>query len=544
TVNESGSKGTLTFSATAVDDKGVVKVEFLLDNALVGTTTLAPYSMTYDSLMQDDGNHTLVAKATDTSGQYTKATMTFNIANGQLVRNGSFEKGYGVGWSNTTGMQIGTILGQTAYDGTKMAKFCGTGSQMSVSLYQSVAIPANASQATLSYALHIESKETSGSARDTFAVQILNSSGAILKTLTTYSNLNAATGYKVFSFDLSEYKGQTIQLYVKGAEDAALATGFILDKVNLMITSGGGDTAPTVSASESGSSGMITFSATASDDVGVTKVEFYVDGVIKGTDETAPYSMELDSKTLTDNTPHVLVAKAYDATGKVGTSSPVNFIVDNTGVDPELPVISVNESGTSGAITLTATATDNIGVTKVEFYVDNALKGTDTNAPYSVPLDSLTLTDGKHDLLGKAYDAAGNMGTSSVFTFNVNNAGSSPTTYNETENNGSTGTANVIADTITRITGYIGTSTDQDYFKINVSSGRTVTVNMTGPAKDYDLYLLNSSGATVKTSANIGSTESVSYKNTGTAIATYYIKVVSFGGAYTTTTPYNLALIR
>ena len=94
--------------------------------------------------MQDDGNHTLVAKATDTSGQYSKATMTFTIANGQLIRNGSFEKGYGVGWSNTQGMQIGTILGQTAYDGTKMAKFNGTGSQMSVGLYQSVAIPANA----------------------------------------------------------------------------------------------------------------------------------------------------------------------------------------------------------------------------------------------------------------------------------------------------------------------------------------------------------------------------------------------------------------
>ena len=77
-----------------------------------------------------------------------------------------------------------------------------------------------------------------GVARDTFAVQIRNSSGAILKTLATYSNLNAATGYKVYSFDLAEYKGQTIQLYFLGAEDAALSTGFILDKVNLMVTAG------------------------------------------------------------------------------------------------------------------------------------------------------------------------------------------------------------------------------------------------------------------------------------------------------------------
>ncbi len=146
--------------------------------------------------------------------------------------------------------------------------------------------------------------------------------------------------------------------------------------------------------------------------------------------------------------------------------------------------------------------------------------------------------------MGKAYDAAGNIGTSTSVAFTVINTGPTPTTYNEVESNGSTRTANVVADTVTKIVGYIGTSTDQDYFKINVAAGRTLTVNMTGPAKDYDLYLVSSSGTTVKTSANVGSTESVTYKNSGTAIATYYIKVVSFGGANTTSTPYNLALSR
>ena len=547
TVSESGEKGTLTFSATASDDKGVVKVEFLLDDVLVGSSTMAPYTMTYDSLMQDDGSHTLVAKATDTSSQYSTAKTDFIIANGQLIRNGSFEKGYGVGWSNTSGMQIGTILGQTAYDGTKMAKFCGTGSQMSVALYQPVTIPASASPVTLSFALHVETKETStASARDTFAVQIRNGSGAILKTLATYSNLNAATGYKVYSFDLAEYKGQTIQIYFLGAEDAALSTGFILDKVNLMVRDGGGvidKETPTVSASESGSSGIITFSATASDDIGVTKVEFYVDDKLKGADEIAPYSMTLDSKTLSNDTPYVLVAKAYDASGKVGTSTPVSFSVNNDNVDDKLPVISVSESGTSGTITFSATATDNVGVTKVEFYVDNTLKGTDTTSPYSMILDSLSLIDGNYTLVGKAYDAAGNIGISTSVPFIVKN-GPTTATYNEVENNGTTRTANGIADTVTKIVGYIGTASDQDYFKINVAGGRSVTVSMTGPAKDYDLYLLSSSGTTLRTSADPGATESVTFKNPATAAATYFIKVAAFGGAYTTSTPYSLALSR
>lgn len=543
TVSESGDKGTLTFSATASDDKGVVKVDFLLDGALVGSSAVAPYTMTYDSLMQDDGSHTLVAKATDTTGQYTNATMTFTINNGQLIRNGSFEKGYGVGWSNTTGMQIGTILGQTAFDGTKMAKFCGTGSKMSVGLYQSVTIPASASSATLSYALHIETKDTSTSvASDTLAVQVRNSSGAIVKTLATYSNLNAATGYKVYNLDMAAYKGQTIQLYFLGAEDAALATGFILDKVNLMVSGGGGgvDLPPIVSVSASGNSGLISFAATATDDVGVTKVEFYVDDILKGSDTTSPYSISLDSSTLTNGS-HILIAKAYDTAGNIGTSTPVTFLVNPPN---DTPVISVTATGSSGIISFSATATDDIGVTKVEFYVDNVLKGTDTTSPYSMTLDSLTLSKGDHSLMGKAYDAAGNTGTSASVTFTVNNIEPTPTTYNELESNNTTQTANVIADTVTKIIGYLGTSSDKDYFKINVAAGRTVTINMTGPAADYDLYLLNSSGVTLRTSADVGATESVTYKNASTITATYYIKVVAFGGAYNLTKPYSLMLSR
>ena len=146
--------------------------------------------------------------------------------------------------------------------------------------------------------------------------------------------------------------------------------------------------------------------------------------------------------------------------------------------------------------------------------------------------------------MGKAYDAAGNIGTSPSVAFTVSNTTPTPTTYNEVESNGSTRTANVISDNVTRIVAFIGTSTDQDYFKINVAAGRTVTVNMTGPARDYDLYLLRSSGTTLKTSAGAGSTESVTFTNTGTTTATYYIRVIGFGRANTPTTPYNLALSR
>ncbi|MGR8930002.1 MAG: Ig-like domain-containing protein [Gammaproteobacteria bacterium] len=546
TVSESGSKDILTFSATASDDKGVVKVEFLLDGALVGSKIAPPYSMTYDSRIEDDGPHALVAKAIDTTGQYTNASMTFTINNGQLIRNGSFEKGYGVGWSNTTGMQIGAILHETPYDGTKMAKFCGMGSQTGVSLYQSVNIPANVSSAKLSYALKIQTEETtSSSVRDTLAVQIRNTAGNILQTLATHSNLNASTSYQIHEHDASAFRGQTVQVYFVCNEDAAMATGFILDRVNLNVSgSGGGDNiAPTVSASEIGSSGNITLSANASDNVGVTKVEFYVDTMLKGTDQTAPYSITLDSKTLT-NGMHTLLAKAYDKAGNVGNSAPVSFSVNNAVVDDKLPVISVSQSGTSGTISFNATATDNVGVTKVEFYVDNSLKGTDTTAPYAIDFDSRTLSDGSHSLSGRAYDAAGNVGVSSVISFSVDNSGGSSATYNEVENNGTTLRANIIPANVTKIVGYINNSVDQDYFKITMSPGQSLTVNMKGPARDYDLYLLSSNGSQIRTSANVGSTESVNYTHSGSSTVSYYIKVVSFGGGYSNSEPYTLTLVR
>jgi hypothetical protein len=89
--------------------------------------------------------------------------------------------------------------------------------------------------------------------------------------------------------------------------------------------------APTVTASELGTAGPITLSANASDNVGgsgMARVEFLVDGVLKGTDTTSPYSMSLDSTTLLDG-PHSLVARAYDVAGNSAPSTAVSFTIAN-----------------------------------------------------------------------------------------------------------------------------------------------------------------------------------------------------------------------
>ena len=84
--------------------------------------------------------------------------------------------------------------------------------------------------------------------------------------------------------------------------------------------------------------------------------------------------------------------------------------------DTSAPAVSIRArkdySSASGMITITATATDNIGVSRVEFYVNGVLASTATAAPYSFNWDSTAVTNGSYSLFAKVYDATGNVGQS------------------------------------------------------------------------------------------------------------------------------------
>ena len=101
----------------------------------------------------------------------------------------------------------------------------GYGSTHTDSIVQTVSIPSGKTSATLTFWLHIDTAETTTTtAYDTLKVQIRNSSGTVLATLATYSNLNKNTGFAQKSFNLNSYIGQTIQVYLVGTEDTTLQT--------------------------------------------------------------------------------------------------------------------------------------------------------------------------------------------------------------------------------------------------------------------------------------------------------------------------------
>lgn len=74
----------------------------------------------------------------------------------------------------------------------------------------------------------------------------------------------------------------------------------------------------------------------------------------------------------------------------------------------------------SNNFSVTASAADDVAVTKVEFYIDGVLKNTDTASPYTFVLNTTTLTNGQHSFTTKAYDA-NNVTTSAAIQANVSN---------------------------------------------------------------------------------------------------------------------------
>ena len=161
-------------------------------------------------------------------------------------------------------------------------------------------------------------------------------------------------------------------------------------------------------------SGTATLSASAADNVGVVGVQFRVDGVNFGTEDTSvPYSRTWDSLTAVRGT-HLLTAVARDAAGNTTTSGLVTVTVDNTDtIAPSVSFTSPASSATvSGTVTVAANASDNVGVVAVQFRLDGGSLGAeDLSAPYSISWTTGATSNGAHVLTAVARDAAGRTAT-------------------------------------------------------------------------------------------------------------------------------------
>ncbi len=163
-------------------------------------------------------------------------------------------------------------------------------------------------------------------------------------------------------------------------------------------------------------SGFATVTANATDNVQVDHVTFAVNGVAVTTIYASPYSFSWDT-TSAANGAATLQATAVDSSGNATTTSvsvTVNNVSPNTSdtMPPTVSITSPTGGKVGNSFTVAAQASDNVGVTKVALYVDGKLIASDSSAPWSFSVNSRKWVSGTHTLMCKAYDAAGNVGSS------------------------------------------------------------------------------------------------------------------------------------
>jgi hypothetical protein len=188
-----------------------------------------------------------------------------------------------------------------------------------------------------------------------------------------------------------------------------------------------GDTPPTVTITnppnDTAVTGSITITADANDDIGVTQVEFFVDGSSIGVDSDGSdgWSTSWDTTTVSDGG-HTITATATDTIGQTGNDTN-DVTVDNT--PPSVTITDPADGAlVGGTVEIVADASDAATqVTQVEFFVDGGSIGVDSDGSngWSTTWDTTTTSNGSHALTAVATDSAGNNTTSTAVNVTVDN---------------------------------------------------------------------------------------------------------------------------
>lgn len=243
-----------------------------------------------------------------------------------------------------------------------------------------------------------------------------NTSATISWTSTNATSCSVApTGWTGLSGSQSTGNLTTSRTYTLSCSGAGVS---VTDSVVVNVLAQGDTTKPTVSITTPDNGqwvkGIVTISANASDNIGVTKVEFYLDNSLSpmATDTTAPYSTIWDT-TFGSSGNHSITAKAFDAAGNNQTATAFTVFVDNQ--PPTVDITSpANGATVSGTVNITANATDNLGIVNVELFVNGVPKGEDFTSPYSIPWNTVLETNGNYLVEIRAVDNLLNIGLHTI----------------------------------------------------------------------------------------------------------------------------------
>lgn len=207
-----------------------------------------------------------------------------------------------------------------------------------------------------------------------------------------------------------------------GRVDAAAAVQAALSAVSTVDT-----TAPSVAiAAPLGSStvsGLVPVNITASDDVGVARVELRVNGGTVAADTSAPFAFSWDSAHVADGMVN-LTAVAVDAAGNARTSAAVSVNVANATApvvaDTSAPSVAIqnpgNGSRVSGSVSISVSASDNSGSAGItnSLFINNIRVAAASGGSLSYKWNTRKVATGTYTIRAEARDAAGNLASTSV----------------------------------------------------------------------------------------------------------------------------------
>ena len=161
--------------------------------------------------------------------------------------------------------------------------------------------------------------------------------------------------------------------------------------------------------------------AASSDDVGVAGYTVFLNGAPVATTTATSYTVG----GLFCGTSYTVAVDAYDAAGNHSPTSSI-FVVTAACPDTTPPTVSITGPAAgatvSGTVSVGASASDDVAVGSVEFWIDGVNRATDATAPYSYSWDTTTGGNGSHTILVKAFDSSGNSAGASI-TVTASNSG-------------------------------------------------------------------------------------------------------------------------
>ena len=479
--------GTSNVVASAEDNVSVASVQFKVDGANSGPSlTSPPYAYSLNTNSLSNGNHTLVATATDQAGNTaTSAGVPFVVSNSRTLppavsitapTNGATVSGTVAVTANATsslgvasvqfqldGANVGSAVAAAPYtyswDTTRSSNGIHTlkavakdtagnsttsaGDAVTVSnavAPPAVSITAPGNGATVSGTVAVTANATSslGVASVQFQLDGANVGSAVTAAPYTYSwdTTRSSNGIHTLKAVAKDTAGNS----TTSAGDAVTVSNAVAPPAVSITAPGNGATV----------SGTVAVTANATSSLGVASVQFQLDGANVGSAvAAAPYTYSWDT-TRSSNGIHTLKAVAKDTAGNSTTSAGDAVTVSNAVAPPAVSITApANGATVSGTVAVTANATSSLGVASVQFQLDGANVGSAVAAaPYTYSWDTTRSSNGIHTLKAVAKDTAGNSTTSAGDAVTVSNAVAPPAVSITAPGNGATvsGTVAVTAN--------------------------------------------------------------------------------------------------